>query len=181
MAPPDPHLSLLRRFFRPAYRRARSRSDESAGCKVKRRVAEIAKRIEAESGSKPGRNQTKALREQAVLDLLPMAFTKQSAIVVWIDPGRRALVVGASSQVKAAPEEVATALVKVLDGISVSLLQTAWSASALKPPGSYAAARAARAATTSSTHCAAAATPPPPLTSARARSSMSSCGWPRIA
>lgn len=98
------------------------------GSVVKRRVEELAARIEAESGFKPGRKQTKELREQAVLELLPMAFTRQSAVAVWIDPDQRTLVVGSSSQAKA--DEVATALVKALDGFAVTLLQTASSASA---------------------------------------------------
>ncbi len=98
------------------------------GSVVKRRVEELAQRIEAESGFKPGRKQTKELREQAVLELLPMAFTRQSALAVWLDPAQRTLVVGSSSQSRA--DEVASALVKALDGLAVRLLQTTSSASA---------------------------------------------------
>ena len=55
-----------------------------------------------------------------------MAFTKQSAIVVWIDMETRLLFVDAGSQARA--DEVVTSLVKALDGFAVSLLQTATSA-----------------------------------------------------
>ena len=95
---------------------------------VKRKVEELARRIEVESGFKPGRKQTKELREQAALELMPQAFTKQSAIVVWIDPAQRTLVVGSGSQTQA--DAVVTALVKALDGLSVRLVQTASSATA---------------------------------------------------
>lgn len=98
------------------------------GSVVKRKVDELAKRIEAETGAKPGRKRSKELREQAVLELLPMAFTKQSAVTVWIDPAQRTLVVGSSSQARA--DEVATLLVKALDGFAVALLRTNESAGA---------------------------------------------------
>ena len=42
-----------------------------------------------------------------MLELLPMAFTKQASVNVWIDPMARLLVVDAGSQAKA--DEVVTA------------------------------------------------------------------------
>jgi recombination associated protein RdgC len=92
------------------------------GSVVKRRVEEIAVKIEQDTGRKPGKKQTKELKEQAMLELLPMAFTKQSSTTVWIDPGQRLLVVDASSQGKA--DEVVGTLVKTLENIAVGPLHT---------------------------------------------------------
>ncbi|AKJ28596.1 recombination-associated protein RdgC [Caldimonas brevitalea] len=93
------------------------------GSVVKRRTDEMAQQIEQTTGRKPGKKQTKEIKEQAVLELLPMAFTKISAINVWIDPVNRFLMLDTSSSTKA--EEVITLLVKSLDGFAVSQLHTA--------------------------------------------------------
>ena len=87
-----------------------------------RKVAEKAARIEQETGRKPGRKEAKELKEEAKLDLLPMAFTKQGAMLVWIDPEARTLVLDTASQGRA--DEVVTALVEALPGLSVALLDT---------------------------------------------------------
>jgi recombination associated protein RdgC len=93
---------------------------------VKRKAAEQAAQIEAATGRKPGKKETKELREEAKQSLLPMAFTKQSTVAVWIDPKAGLLVVDAASQGKA--DEVTTHLVKSLDGMALELLQTTTSA-----------------------------------------------------
>ncbi len=93
------------------------------GSVVKRRADEMALQIEQETGRKPGKKQTKDLREHATLELLPMAFTKQSNIKVWIAPQQQLLMVDASSASRA--EEVVTLLIKSLDGLSLNLIQTA--------------------------------------------------------
>ncbi len=87
-----------------------------------RRVKEKASRIEQETGRKPGRKESKELKDEAKLDLLPMAFTKQASMWVWIDPTSRLLVLDTSSQGRA--DEVVTLLVEALPGLSVSLLNT---------------------------------------------------------
>ena len=98
------------------------------GAVVKRRTDELAARIEQETGRKPGKKQTKELKEQVVQELLPMAFTKQSSTWVWLDPEARFMMVDAASPGKA--DEVITALVKVADGLAVLPLHTAMSAGA---------------------------------------------------
>jgi recombination associated protein RdgC len=92
------------------------------GSVVKRRTEEIAEQIEQQTGRKPGKKQTKEIKEQALLELLPMAFTKQGATWVWISPQARLLVLDCGSQARA--DEVATLLVKALDGLALSLIQT---------------------------------------------------------
>lgn len=87
-----------------------------------RRVKEKASRIEQETGRKPGRKESKELKDEAKLDLLPMAFTKQSTMWVWINTNARLLVLDTASQGSA--DEVVTLLVEALPGLSVSLLST---------------------------------------------------------
>ncbi len=90
------------------------------GSVLARKVKEKAERIEQETGRKPGRKESKELKDEAKLDLLPMAFTKQASIWVWIDPTARLLVLDTGSQGRA--DEVVTLLVEALPGLSVSLL-----------------------------------------------------------
>ena len=89
---------------------------------VKRKVEEQVADIEARTGRKPGKKEIRALRDDTRLALLPMAFTKQSSVLVWIDPKARLLLLGAGSQAKA--DEVMTGLVKAMDGLAVQLVNT---------------------------------------------------------
>lgn len=92
---------------------------------VKRKAAEEAALIEQTTGRKPGKKELKALREDALLALLPMAFPKRSAHLVWIDPAARTLAIDASSQTKA--DAVVTELVKAIPNFGMQMLQTAQS------------------------------------------------------
>jgi recombination associated protein RdgC len=86
--------------------------------KTKERVAEI----EAATGRKPGKKETKEIKEDARLALLPMAFTKQGSVLVWIDADARLLMIDAGSQGRA--DEVMTCLAKSVDGLGAVLVQT---------------------------------------------------------
>ena len=97
------------------------------GSVVKRRTDEIAEQMEKATGRKPGKKIMKELKEQALQELLPMAFTKQSVTRVWLAPKQRLLMVDSGSQAKA--EEVVTMLVKALDGLALTLVQTEMSPS----------------------------------------------------
>ena len=90
---------------------------------VKRRTDEVVAQIEQQSGRKPGKKEKKEIKEQVVLELLPMAFTKRSALTVWIDPEARLLVVDTASPSRA--DEVVTQLVKAIEGLIVAPLHTA--------------------------------------------------------
>lgn len=92
---------------------------------VKRKATEQAAKIEQTTGRKPGKKEMKAIREDALLSMLPMAFAKQATHLVWIDPAARTLVVDASSQSKA--DAVVTALVQAVPNIGLQMLQTAQS------------------------------------------------------
>lgn len=92
------------------------------GAVVKRKAEEVLAQIEAATGRKPGKKEAKEIREDALQALLPMAFSTQSSVWVWIDPATRLLVLDASSQGKA--DDIITSLVKELPGLQVALLQT---------------------------------------------------------
>ena len=109
---------------------------------VKRRAQEQLAQIEASTGRKPGKKEAREILEDARMGLLPMAFTKQGATTVWIDPQAMLLVLDAGSQGRA--DEVMTALVKAIDGLAVQLINTQmspaaamaqWLASKEAPPG----------------------------------------------
>lgn len=92
------------------------------GSVVREKAQEAADHIESTTGRKPGKKETKALREDALLALLPQAFPRRSSVWVWIDPANSWLVTDASSQGKI--DELETALVQAFDGLAVTLLQT---------------------------------------------------------
>ncbi len=89
---------------------------------INRKVKERTTQIEATTGRKPGKKETRNLKDEARLELLPMAFTRQGAVLVWIDPAARLLVLDAASQGKA--DEVLTALSTAMQSLGAVLLQT---------------------------------------------------------
>lgn len=92
------------------------------GSVVTRKAKERAAQIEATTGRKPGKKETREIKDDIRLELMPLAFTRESTVWVWIDPDTRLLVIDAGSQAKA--DEVVTMLVKCLDGLGLTLLQT---------------------------------------------------------
>lgn len=98
------------------------------GTVLARKVKEKAAQIEQQTGRKPGKKETKELKDEAKLDLLPMAFTKQGSTWVWIDREARMLVLDTGAQGRA--DEIVTVLVEALPGLSVALLDTQTSAQA---------------------------------------------------
>ena len=95
---------------------------------LNRKVQEKADAIEKEFGRKPGKKEKRDLKDEAKLDLLPMAFTKQGSVLVWINPEDGLLMIDTSSQTVA--DEVVTLLVESLKGFGVALLDTQTSAQA---------------------------------------------------
>jgi recombination associated protein RdgC len=92
------------------------------GAVVTRKAKERIAHIEATTGRKPGKKETRDIKDDIRLELLPMAFTKQATVVVWLDPKAQLLVIDAASQAKS--DEVVTALVKSLDGLALTLINT---------------------------------------------------------
>lgn len=97
------------------------------GSVVKRRIDEMAERIEADTGRKPGKKQRKDMKDQAQLELLPQAFTRQLGLPVWIAPEQGLLMIDAASTARA--DEVITLLTKGLAGFSIEPIHTALSPS----------------------------------------------------
>ena len=95
---------------------------------VNRKAQERVAQIEATTGRKPGKKETRDLKDDIRLELLPMAFTKQSRTLVWIDREANLLVMDASSQARA--DELVTLLVQSLPGLALSLVNTQTSPSA---------------------------------------------------
>ncbi|MBC7917760.1 MAG: recombination-associated protein RdgC [Rhodoferax sp.] len=98
------------------------------GSVVKRKVEAQIEQIEATTGRKPGRKETRDLKDDARMSLLPLAFSRQSAVWVWVDPKANLLMLDAGSQARA--DEVVTALVKALDSLAMHLVQTEMSPAA---------------------------------------------------
>lgn len=98
------------------------------GTVVKRKAQEQLQHIEATTGRKPGKKEAREIQEDARLSLLPMAFTKQATVLVWIDPETQLLVLDAGSQARA--DEVMTCLIKAIDGLAVQLFNTQMSPAA---------------------------------------------------
>ena len=89
---------------------------------VNRKAEERVAQIEASTGRKPGKKETRDLKDDIRLELLPMAFTKQSSSLIWIDREARLLVIDAASQARA--DEVVTLLVQALPGFAAALINT---------------------------------------------------------
>lgn len=92
------------------------------GAVIKRRLDERLAHIEATEGRKPGRKESRTLRDDILLELLPMAFSKTGSVMVWLDLQNRRLVLDTGSQGKA--DEVITALVNAFPTLQISPLNT---------------------------------------------------------
>lgn len=92
------------------------------GAVLTRKTRERLVQIEASTGRKPGKREMRELKEEVRMQLLPMAFTQQSQVKVWLDLQTHLLVIDAGSQGKA--DEVLTLLVKCLPGLTLSLINT---------------------------------------------------------
>ncbi len=89
---------------------------------VKREVAERVAHIEASTGRKPGKKETREISEDVRQFFLPMAFTKQSATLVWIERGTDLLMIDSTSQSRL--DDVISMLVKSIDGLVLQMVNT---------------------------------------------------------
>ena len=92
------------------------------GSVVTRKAKERSADIESATGRKPGKKEMKEIKEDVKMSLMPMAFSKEASVLVWIDTTSQLLVMDAGSQAKA--DEVVTMLVRSLAGLSVKLINT---------------------------------------------------------
>lgn len=87
-----------------------------------RKVQEKAAQIEQHTGRKLGKKHSRDLKDEAKLDLLPQAFTKQNRILLWLDPQAHWLVLDTPSQSRA--DEAVSLLTQWLPGFALALLDT---------------------------------------------------------
>jgi recombination associated protein RdgC len=92
------------------------------GSVITKKANERVAQIEATTGRKPGKKETREIKDDIKLELMPLAFSKESSVRVWIDPAADLLVIDAGSQGRA--DEVVTMLVKCLSGLAVALIDT---------------------------------------------------------
>lgn len=95
---------------------------------IKKEVDKKAEEILASTGRKPGKKERREITDEVRLTLLPSAFPKESRSTVWIDTKASVVVVEGSSQSKS--DEIVSLLVKAIEGLSLSLIQTTVSPSA---------------------------------------------------
>lgn len=89
---------------------------------IRRKVDEKAAEIEKTTGRAPGKKEKKALKEDVLHELLPMAFTRHARISVWIDPEARRLTLDTANAARA--DNLVTALVQALPGFAVAPFHT---------------------------------------------------------
>ncbi|MFT3800450.1 MAG: recombination-associated protein RdgC [Burkholderiaceae bacterium] len=92
------------------------------GSVVNRKLDERRAQIEAESGRRPGKKESRELKEAITLELLPMAFSKLATVTVWIDRRAGLLMLDATSQ--STIDDVVTSLLKLLPGLAIVPLAT---------------------------------------------------------
>jgi recombination associated protein RdgC len=97
------------------------------GSVVQQVVAERVAKIEEDQGRKPGKKEVREIKESVILEMLPKAFPKRSAVAVWIDPTARLLYVDSTST--STTDVVVTALVKAIEGFAINLVNTTMSPS----------------------------------------------------
>ena len=89
---------------------------------VRSKLDERVKQIEDSTGRKPGKKERKELKEEINQELLVVAFPKQTAVLVWIDPKAGLMVVDSvSSRVL---DIVVTEVVKMTPSAQVAPLMT---------------------------------------------------------
>lgn len=89
---------------------------------ITERADAIAARIERETGRVPGKRERRDINADALHELLPQAFPRQTAIPVWIDPAAGLLIIGTTTASKA--DQVVTSLVRAGAGLEISLPDT---------------------------------------------------------
>lgn len=119
----DKHTSLIESVGGQLILRLAVERKAVPGSAVKSRLEERLDKIEQETGRRPKGKMAKELKEEVMQELLPRAFPKHSANLVWIDPQAKLVVVNAGS-VKAA-DRILTLLVETIGGgLQLRLLQT---------------------------------------------------------
>lgn len=91
------------------------------GDAIQRTLKERLSQIEATTGRKPGKKESRELKDEIRLDMLPMTIPKLTHVLAWIDPVQGILAIDAASQGRA--DEVLTAIARAL-GIGATPIMT---------------------------------------------------------
>jgi recombination associated protein RdgC len=84
---------------------------------IQTKLTQKCKDIEEATGRKPGKKERREMKDEIRLDLLPLAFPKLSHTLVWIDPGKRRVVIDTPSSGRS--DEVVTQLIRAADGLAL--------------------------------------------------------------
>ena len=83
-----------------------------------RKVQEYADQIESNTGRKPGKKERGEIADDARLELLPMAFPKQTSALVWFDSRAGLLMIDGPT------DDALTALIRAVGGLALQLVST---------------------------------------------------------
>lgn len=88
---------------------------------LQRHLAKKVDKMFKEKGYKPSRDQTKAMKEESILELLPRAFESQTEVDIWINSAMGFIAIDTSSPAKA--DDVVTLLLEAIE-LPASLIRT---------------------------------------------------------
>jgi recombination associated protein RdgC len=83
------------------------------------KLVERVKAIEDATGRKPGKKESRELKDEILFDLLPAAFPARVAIKVWVDPVNKRVVIDTASQAQA--DDACRLLVNSLPGLTLTM------------------------------------------------------------
>lgn len=89
---------------------------------LQRKVDEEVQKVEQTTGRKPGKKERREIKEDARMALLPMAFAKRHATLIWVNPKDGFIAIDAASQPKA--DAAITLLIKTFEGLSMQMFNT---------------------------------------------------------
>jgi recombination associated protein RdgC len=89
---------------------------------LQRRMDEVITGIEQTQGRKPGRKERAEIKDAVVDELLPQAFPRRISVPVWINPKAGILAIGSTSSAQV--DDITTAMVRSIDGLTIARLTT---------------------------------------------------------
>ena len=128
IAPRDEHGPLLELVADQALLKLKIETKVVPSSVIDAKFKEVAKRQEEVTGRKPGKKESRELKDDIKLQLLPTAFPKEAVVLVWMDLKNNLLAIDTASQSRA--DEVVSLLIKSAEGLALGLLHTQQSPSA---------------------------------------------------
>jgi recombination associated protein RdgC len=88
-----------------------------------RAVADRCAAIEVQTGRKPGRKETKEIKAEILLAMLPNAIATRASTRIWIDRAANLLAIDSGSSARA--DAAVTLLIRAINGLTISMINTA--------------------------------------------------------